>query len=361
MKNIINYVKEERRSFKEFPFNDIDSLVLSTLAYFNYDNDVPKVFSKDKILLKDLKPNYETYLKFLPDQKKYKMLLEHAIKNPRFNNLFLDNYYEKDDAKEEIGFKALTFESEDFIYISFMGTKASLASWKEDFNLCYLSPLPSQKLALRYLNKIMLETIKPIYVGGHSKGGNQAVYASIHTPLINKLRIKKIFNHDGPGFPKKVFNSYRYRLIKNKISKTVPSTSIVGMLLYSREPYKVIKASGIGVNQHNPFNINFKKNDFVYLNDLSWSSKHFDKTISNWINNLEKDKKITFINTLFDILDKQDFKAEYISQRKYITMYNTVRKGLKNVDNETKEKVMYVLKKLVYYEKLNLLNSDDDK
>ena len=133
------------------------------------------------------------------------------------------------------------------------------------------------------------------------------------------------------------------------------------MLLYTREPYKVIKASGIGVNQHHPLNWHVKNGDFIYLDDLSWSSKHFDRTISNWINDLDKDKKITFINTLFDILDKEDFKAEYITQRKYITMYNTIRKGLKNVDSETKEKVMYVFKKLVYYAKLNLLNSDEDK
>ena len=36
MKTIVNYAKDERRSFKEYPFNDADSLVLSTIAYFDF-------------------------------------------------------------------------------------------------------------------------------------------------------------------------------------------------------------------------------------------------------------------------------------------------------------------------------------
>ena len=360
MKSIINYAKDEQRNFTEFVFNDVDSLILSTLAYYNFENVVPKIFSKDKIKLKDIPSNIEEYLMYMPNKKGYKELFSAVIKNPRFNELFLDNYYERDNVEEEIGFKALTFEAPDFIYISYMGTKASLISWKEDFKLCYLSPLPSQKMALRYLNKISLETIKPIYLGGHSKGGNQAVYAAIHTSILNKIRIKKIFTHDGPGFPLKVFNSLRYKMIKNKISKTVPSSSIVGMLLYSRESYKVIKASGVSINQHCALNWHIKNSDFVYLNDLSWSSKHFDKTISNWINSLDKKRKEDFINALYEILENENFDAKKIGEGKYLSIYNTIRKGLKNVDKETKEKIMYVAKRLIYYERLNILNSDDE-
>ena len=361
MKTIINYAKEERRSFKEFPFNDVDSLILSTISYYDFNGDIPSLFSVGSITLKDLdKKRFKGYVKELGDQKKYIELLNNLVDNPRFNTLKLDNYYEKESIEEECGFKGLTIESDKFIYVSFMGTKAaSIISWKEDFNLAYLSPLPSQKIALRYLNKVMFETLKPVYVGGHSKGGNQAIYASIHTPLINKLRIKKIFTHDGPGFPLHVFNSYRYKLIKSKISKTVPSSSIVGMLLYSREEYKVIKASGLGMNQHSPLNWAIKNGDFVYLKDLSWSSKHFDKTISNWINNLNKEQKVRFIDGLFSILQNSDFDPMNIPNKNYLKMYSTIRKGLKDLDEETREMVVEVFKKLVYYEKLNLLKSDE--
>ena len=113
------------------------------------------------------------------------------------------------------------------------------------------------------------------------------------------------------------------------------------------------------MNQHSPLNWAVKNGDFVYLKDLSWSSKHFDKTISNWINNLNKEQKIKFIDGLFATLQNSDFDPMNIPNKNYLKMYSTIRKGLKDLDEETREMVVEVFKKLVYYEKLNLLNSDE--
>ena len=131
------------------------------------------------------------------------------------------------------------------------------------------------------------------------------------------------------------------------------------MLLYTRESYKVIKSNGIGINQHSPLNWNIKNSDFVYLKDLSWSSKHFDKTISNWINGLTKEQKVKFIDGLFSILQNSDFDPMNIPNKNYIKMYSAIRRGLKDLDDEAREMIVTVFKKLVYYEKLNLLNSNE--
>ena len=361
MKTIINYAKEETRTFKDYPFNDVDSLILSTISYYDLSSLVPNLFSKDKYLIKDIDlKNIDLYVLDLPDKKRHKSLLTNIVNNPRFNNLYLDNYYEKESVEEEIGFKALTIESNDFIYVSYMGTKTiSIISWKEDFNLAYLCPVPSQKLAVKYLNKVMLETYKKVYVGGHSKGGNLAIYASMNTFLINKFRIKKIYSHDGPGFLKKVFDSRKYNKIKNKISKTVPTNSIVGMLFYTKEDYKIIKSSGIGVNQHSPLNWNVLNNNFIYQKDLSWSSKHLDKTLSNWLDNISDIKKKEFIDALFSILLSDDFDSKYISNKNYLKMINALRKGLNNIDKDSKDMIIDVLKKLIEQKKLNILNSNE--
>ena len=362
MKNIINYVKDEKRSFKEFPFNDVDSLVLSSFAYYDFKDDVPSLFSRGRLKIKDIDVNkIEKYSEELTDKKKFVQLLDNIIKNPRFNELELDNYYEKESIEEVLGFKAMTIENNDFIYVSFMGTRtASIISWKEDFNLAYLSPLPSQKIALRYLNKVMIESFKPVYVGGHSKGGNLAIYSSMHTNFFNRLRIRKIFTHDGPGFLKEVVESRRYQKIKSRISKTVPQVSIVGMLLYSQEKLNVVKSSGLGVAQHSPFTWHVKNSDFVYVDDVSWSSKHLDKTISNLVNGLTKEEKIKFIDSLFIILQSNDFDPMNIPNRNYIKMYNSIRKGLKEIDEESREIIVDVFKKLIQYEKENLLNISND-
>ena len=363
MKNIINYVKEEKRSFKEFPFNDVDSLVLSAFSYFDFKEDVPGLFSVGKIKIKDLDVNkFKKYSEGLTDRKRFLQLLNEIVKSPRFMDMELDNYYEKESIEEEMGFKAFTIENDDFIYVSFMGTRtASIISWKEDFNLAYLSPLPSQKLALRYLNKVMFESFKPVYVGGHSKGGNHAIYSSMHTNFFNKLRIRKIYSHDGPGFLEDVINSRKFKSIENKISKTIPQGSIIGMLLYTKEDVKIIKSSGIsGVDQHSPFNWHIKNSDFIYLKDLSWAAKNADKVITDLVNGLTRKQKIKFIDSFFSILQSNNFNPLDIPNRNYVRMYSAFRKGLKEIDEESREIIIDVFKKIIQYEKDYLLNNSND-
>lgn len=363
MRSIINYVKNETRTFKEFPLNDVDALIFSAISYYNFENIVPSLFSKGKIAIKDIDlTKINDYIKCLHDIKKYKELLPLLMNSPRFMDLKLDNYFEKKSIDKEMHFKVFTIENDDFMFVSYMGTNATLISWKEDFNMAYLCPVPSQKLAVKYLNKVMVETTKRIYVGGHSKGGNLAVYAATHTLLLNQVRIKNVYSFDGPGFTEKFFKSIKYNLIKKKIRKIIPAGSIVGMLYYTKEPQIVIKASGIGFNQHPVFNWNIKGSTLVYLDDRSWSSKHLDTTLTNWIDNLTNDQKKKFIDAIYDALVEENFDAKYIAERRFFKIYNSLRKGLKNLDPETRKLVIEVFKRLAYYEKQNLFkNKDNDK
>lgn|SRR5574344_340936 len=359
MQNIITYAKEETRSFKEFPFNDVDSLIFSTIVYLDLASCVPNYGIKQEVLLKSLDfSNVLMMTKNIGNVKEYQKLLLNIQKNPRFCNFKLGNYIDYLNEKKEMHFGAMTFKNDEFTYVAFMGTTASLISWKEDFNMAYLSPVPSQKFAKKYLNYILHNNKGPIYVGGHSKGGNLAIYATMHTLFWHQSRIVKIFSHDGPGFTKKDFNSYRYKLIKHKIYKTLPSSSIVGMLLFSRENYKVIKSSTFSILQHNSFSWQIKNSDFVYLNDRAWDSKYFDKTISNWLNDLNDKEKKIFINTLYNILNSVDYAKIDITKNKYLGIYKTIKAGTAKLDPETKSIIDKIFNKLIYYEKLNLLTSD---
>ena len=360
MKSIVYYVKNETRSFKDHPITNVDSLVFSILSYYDFD-DVPGLFSHGKKQLKDIDVRkVKDYIKFLGDKKKYTKFLTNIVNNPRFNTMYLDNYYEKESLDEEMQFKAVTVENDDFMYVSFMGTKASLLSWKEDFNMAYTYPIPSQKLALKYLNRVMLETTKRIYVGGHSKGGNLAIYASSKTFFFNQLRIKKVFSHDGPGFVKEFFQSKKYFLIKNKIDRTIPATSIVGTLFYSDENFRIIKASGIGPAQHTPVNWLVDKDSFVYLNDTSTASKHFDSAVSKWLESLTIDERINFINTVYEALSENGFDALNITEKKYFKIYSSIRKSIKGLDEKKKKMVVDLLKRLAYYEKLNITKNKNE-
>ena len=49
MGNIIDYAREERRSFEELPFNEVDALILAQLAYEDIPQLVPKLDDEQAI------------------------------------------------------------------------------------------------------------------------------------------------------------------------------------------------------------------------------------------------------------------------------------------------------------------------
>ena len=59
--------------------------------------------------------------------------------------------------------------------------------------MAYLSPVPAQEEALKYLDEILTLTNSYCYIGGHSKGGNLAFYAAVYS--LNKRENKKKFSH----------------------------------------------------------------------------------------------------------------------------------------------------------------------
>jgi hypothetical protein len=242
-----------------------------------------------------------------------------------------------------------------------MGTIKSLISWKEDFNMVYKCPIPSQKLAINYLNAACLTFyFKKIYVGGHSKGGNLSIYAASNLPIITRYHLAQIYSHDGPGFPLPFLKSFRYNSIKKKISKTLPASSIVGMLLYSDNDYKVVKSNAIGIMQHSTFTWLLNKNGLIYLTDRKWDSKYFDKAISSWIESLSLTERETFINTLYTILNKVDFnKIDVSKTSNWLNIYKAIKNGEKELDPETKKMIITVIKKLKQAELKYLISKND--
>jgi hypothetical protein len=357
MKNIVDYARDEKRSFKDYAFNDVDSLILSTMCYLDFSDLISGLDDKPGIILKKFSiEKLNERIKNQNDNKLYINLMNNLINNPRFNDLILNNYVDITDYNTVSHFCAMTFSNDYFTYIAYMGTSASLIDWKEDFNMAYMCPVPAQKSALKYLNAIMEKTKGLIYVGGHSKGGNLAIYSSINTYIWNKLRIKKIYTHDGPGFTKKIFKSLNYRLMKNKISKTVPSSSVVGMLLYSLESYNVVKSNTIGLMQHSSFTWQINDSKFVFLKSRAWDSAYFDKTISDWLNSVSDEEKGLFVNTMYDILSQVDFSKIDVSKNNWWNLYKTIKIGKAKLDPETRHKLDQIFKKLTYYERINLLS-----
>ena len=200
MSNVCDYVKwRGDLELKDFEFNEIDNLILTRLAYFPFEMLINK---GEEISITELSQRFKradkTKIKVLwPEDNKLIPLLGNS---ERFGKIIATNFVNKINREQEKQFSAITLLLPDnTIFVSYRGTDDTLIGWKEDFNMSFKSHVASQLDAVEYLNNVASKYENKIRVGGHSKGGNLAVYASIFAKSDVKNRIINIYNNDGPG------------------------------------------------------------------------------------------------------------------------------------------------------------------
>lgn len=344
--NILDYIDWRGDIEIEYDgFNEVDNLIFSRLSYLPFEklNYFNKLTIKElyyKILDSNLSTN-----SFLHSQDIN--LLRAMALSKRYKNIIITNFNFIREKKEELQFCALTFIlPNNYIYIAYRGTDNTLVGWKEDFDMTYKDFIPSQQLALTYLNNTST-FFKKIYIGGHSKGGNLAMYASIYTKESVKNKIIKIFNNDGPGFLENIVNSIEYKSIKSKICTFIPQTSIVGKLLNNTSNYTVIKSDESFVYQHDPYSWIIKKDSFIYLSDTDKGSKIINKVTSKWIATASLEEREKVINLCYNILTKNNFNTlDDIKNNKFDSI-KKIYNEYKNMTKEDKELLEKVLSYLV--------------
>lgn len=349
MDNIINYAEKELSTLNEKEFNAIDSLILSQISNIILNNLVGSINSnRYSVKFKDLL-KAELFSKMfdkVPYDEATKQLLFCLAASPRFRDIRINYHISKTDPISEKQFSATTFIlNNTYAYIAFRGTDYSVVGWKEDFNMAFTTPIPSQIEGVEYLNTIANLIPHSLYVGGHSKGGNIAVYASMNCNYRVAPRIKKIFSHDSPGFREEIIKSDAFCKIKNKIHKTLPHSSFIGMLLENHEDYHIVKSNKLGgLRQHNPFSWEINDSDFNYLEKLSPSSRYTNATVHSWLNEVCDEKRKLFIETLFDIFDStksEDFIEITQNWKKNIPI---IFDSIKNIDTEVKSIIFELIK-----------------
>lgn len=312
--NIIDYVSKNNLTMKDSPLNEVDSLVLSQLSYLYYE----KVALPCKI--SDLTNYFYDLLGTDRDDLNNLNLLEKVCSSKRFSNIIVNYYISKDNLVENKQFSAVTFFLEiGDIYIAYRGTDGTVNGWKEDFNMSFLSPVPAQVEALKYLETVLSLTNNYCYIGGHSKGK-----LSILCCYISKRqkKNKKVFSHDGPGFQEKVVTSKEFKNTEPLLYKTVPESSIIGMLLCNSEDYTVVKSNESGILQHDPFSWLVNDNSFIYLKRLTKTSIYTNKVLKDTINNLTKKKKKNLLRLYLLSLIGQILKLLKIYQKTGIKKFH---------------------------------------
>lgn len=308
MKNIIYYLKKYGNTpMSEFKFNEVDSLILSQICYLNLEDFIPSIMdhSEDVSLISFLndEKNILALCDETLDEKDNKKLLRVLANTTRYEGLKMNYLLDKFHIDTVEQFYSMCFIFEKFIFVAFRGTDTTLLGWKEDFNMVLMDVIPSQVDATDYLNKIGKITDKYLLVGGHSKGGNLALYATMYCDKELHPRIKRIFNHDGPGFNKDVYDTKEFLDVKDKMIKLTCEQAMIGLMLYHSEEMIFVKAKGTSIFQHDPYNWYItKKGRFRLVKYPTVTARVFEKSVRDFIESTSLIERKRFFELLFIIL-----------------------------------------------------------
>ncbi len=351
MGTILDYLKEYGDySLEEKPFSDVDSLVLCQFVYLKFDGLVPGPGEEHgAVTVQELAahPDYDHLYGDERYRKYNTALFQKIYKSRRFGTMKLWNYVNLIEPEQETQFSAVVFGlSEELSYVGFRGTDESIVGWKEDLNLAFSEPVPGQRLSVSYLEQAAQTIQSGLYVGGHSKGGNLAVYASMNCSAGVRERIDRIYDHDGPGFRPEVRQKSAYEEIAGRIYKTVPRSSCVGMLLYTEENYKVVESKTIGLAQHNPYTLLIRDDNFKIVEEIRAGRKFMDQALNEWILSLDQEQMHTFVDTLYRVVQASETDNLIDFTANWLKSIHKIGTALKEVDRDTADVIVQIMRAL---------------
>ncbi len=291
-------------TFSQDPPNGVDALIFSALSYIHYAGLVESRPEKP-VLLRDAAESFflqeapENYVRVEKDLD----LLQQAAISTRFGQTRLTMYRDTLIPAQETQFAAVTFLLDDgSAFLAFRGTDYSLVGWKEDFNMSFQQTVPAQRLAVQYLRDVAAEYPVPLRLGGHSKGGNLAVFAAARIGPLIQQRILEVYNNDGPGFTKYMIGDPGYIAVVPRIRTYVPQSSVIGMLLEHEEPYTVVKSRTVSLLQHDPYSWEIMGRGFLTVEDISQDSRFLDAAIKDWFAGMTNQERGRLVDVMFTLL-----------------------------------------------------------
>ena len=345
MANVFDYIKwRGDLSFELSPLNEIDALIFCELSYIFYDGIVPEDSADGYVTLREAAEVFfernagrdEISLgEIVP--KEIVTLLRNAAASPRFSEIPLAHFVNVIDDETVEQFSAISFfPTENTVFVAYRGTDDTITGWREDFRMAFLTPVPAQKRAEEYLLAASNDAEK-IYVGGHSKGGNLALWAAMNSPDEVAERIEKVYNFDGPGFLDDVWESELYARVAGKVSTVIPTGSVVGLLLKYDKHYRVTKSSAKNyLYQHDALTWEVEGVEFVCDEDVAPDVKRAHEIVGKWIYSMEPDERRAFVEGFFDILCSTSAKTvtDLAENR------SAVIKAFSNIEPETRQALM---------------------
>ena len=313
MGNIMDYISwRGDLSFEQSQFNEVDNLILACFSYVNLDG-ISAVTKQKGIGLKKLTKEFMKLhtMKELEADKSFirlaPFMMMKMAKSVRFGKCVVRNYVNDIVTEAEQQFAAMEIVLEDGTsYVSFRGTDDTIIGWKKDFNLS-TGVVPAQKRAIEYLQKISEHTDGMLRVGGHSKGGNLAIYGSVMCKSAHE-KILEIYSNDGPGFSREFQELPETKEMMPKIIRIIPEYSIIGTLLEHEKEPVIVASSSKGLLQHDAFSWEVQGPALVRRDSLNKTALRFIEILHKWIDGMDMEQKRLLIEDLFATLQASGYE-----------------------------------------------------
>ena len=262
----------------------------------------------------------------------------------------------------EMQFAAVTIKLKgNLSYVSFRGTDNTLVGWKEDFNMSFTCPVPSQLKAVDYVNRIARKVRGKIILGGHSKGGNLAVYSAAFCKKRIQKRILSVYSFDGPGFNQETLNKPEYERISLRTTTYVPQSSVIGMLLGHEEKYIIIQSDEKGLAQHDVYTWQLADKKFIELSTVDDKSRFIDKTLKKWLLDMSVDERKVFVDTIYEVLVTTQAKTLKELKQSAWKNLKIIHNSFKGLDDKTKKTLQTGFRYLIQSAKEEALTAINNK
>lgn len=352
-------------SFNEDPFNEVDNLILAELTYTQFDGLTGE--GGDPVTIEEVREGFfsthdRTEIK-IDDNPivRAPLLMDGMVSGQRFAGTELSYYVNMIDTEKDLQMAAVTYKLNDgSYYIAFRGTDNTIVGWKEDFTMSYLPETEGQRRAVEYLNKVGPGCRGSIRVGGHSKGGNFAIYASAFCSSEIRDKIETVYSNDGPGFRNEIMNKKEYIAVLPKVISIVPDTSVVGMLLTSKAEHLIVDSSERGFAQHDGMSWQVMRNRFVPAgpSDLGLFIRN---TQTDWLSKLSDELRESFVDTLFSLLEATGMGTFEAMSDSKLKSAESIISAMQELPKKKQKELLQIIKELISSGGKTVFSSKDDR
>lgn len=329
MPNLFDYLTYKTASFSKEPLNPVDAAVFSQACMIDGAGTVPAPPRMPGALSRAMAlvaPNtggarFSDLVRACGEageraDRMFTGLVPRSIRDllfaltaaPRFRDVRMRDAASTFSDKDKTQFGAVTFTTAGGMsFVAFRGTDASFTGWRENFNMAYRD-VPAQELARDYLENVVPRLPGRVHVGGHSKGGNLALYAALTCSERVRSRIERVWCIDGPGFRSGRFSEEDYARLDDRVSRIVPQDSVIGMLLDCPIEPSTVWSNAYGVDQHSVFSWEVDGSDFRYLDRPNDSTLIVHDVTAEWLEGMDAERTEQAVAALFAAAEKSGAK-----------------------------------------------------